>query len=221
MLHTEPTQEMAAAKAGVDVKTARKYLRTRRLPSEQKVEQHWRRRQDGFSDVWPEIAERLSTNPGLEAKKLFAALQREHPERFVDGQLRTLQRRIKHWRASEGPAQEVYFVQEHRAGSFVSPGEEDPDQGRGPRRTDGHSVWLDGISVTDIVSEHGEEEHGASSTDSRGAAHPAGAFDGGAARVRDHETGAGGLAGQGEDGPGDAVWLDGADDGGRVDPGKR
>ncbi len=55
----------------------------------------------------------------------------------------------------------------------------------------------------------------------RSAAHPAGAFDGGAARVRDHETGARGLAGQGEDGPGDAVWLDGADDGGRADPGKR
>ena len=27
------------------------------------------------------------------------------------------------------------------------------------------------------------------------------------------------VPGQGEDGPGDAVWLDGADDGGRADPG--
>lgn len=118
MVNTEPTQEIAAAKAGMDVKTARKYLRTRRLPSERKVERHWRTRPDGFSDVWPEIAERLSTNPGLEAKTLFAALQREYPERFVEGQLRTLQRRIKRWRASEGPAQEVYFVQEHRAGEL-------------------------------------------------------------------------------------------------------
>ena len=56
--------------------------------------------------------------PGLEAKTLFAALQRQYPERFADGQLRTLQRRIKRWRASEGPAQEVYFVQEHRAGEL-------------------------------------------------------------------------------------------------------
>jgi hypothetical protein len=118
MVNTEPTQEIAAAKAGMDVKTARKYLRTRRLPSERKVERHWRTRPDGFSDVWSEIAERLSTNPGLEAKTLFEALQREYPERFVDGQLRTLQRRIKRWRASEGPAQEVYFVQEHRAGEL-------------------------------------------------------------------------------------------------------
>jgi hypothetical protein len=36
----------------------------------------------------------------------------------VDGQLRTLQRRIKRWQASEGPAQEVYFMQEHRAGEL-------------------------------------------------------------------------------------------------------
>jgi hypothetical protein len=114
----EETQAIAAAKAGMDVKTARKYLRARRLPSEMKAERYWRTRQDGFAEVWPEIREQLRANPGLEAKTLFAALQRQHPERFADGQLRTLQRRIKQWRATEGPAQEVYFVQEHRAGEL-------------------------------------------------------------------------------------------------------
>jgi hypothetical protein len=114
----EERQEIAASKAGMDVKTARKYLRARRLPSEMKKERHWRTRHDGFAEVWPEIAAQLSANPGLEAKTLFAALQRQYPERFVDGQLRTLQRRIKRWRATEGPAQEVYFVQEHRAGEL-------------------------------------------------------------------------------------------------------
>ncbi|MGC9159775.1 MAG: IS21 family transposase, partial [Terracidiphilus sp.] len=109
---------MAAAKAGMDVKTARKYLRAQRLPSEMKADRHWRTRQDGFAEVWPEIAERLRANPALEAKTLFAALQRESPERFADGQLRTLQRRVKRWRATEGPAQEVFFVQEHRAGQL-------------------------------------------------------------------------------------------------------
>ena len=118
MSHIEGTKEIAAAKAGMDVKTARKYLRARRLPSELKAERHWRTRQDGFAEVWPEMAAQLSANPGLEARTLFAALQRQHPERFADGQLRTLQRRIKRWRASEGPAQEVYFVQEHRAGEL-------------------------------------------------------------------------------------------------------
>jgi len=116
--NTEDTQEIAASKAGMDVKTARKYLRARRLPSEMKADRHWRTRQDGFSEVWPMIREQIRTNPGLEAKTIFAALQRQYPERFSDGQLRTLQRRIKQWRASEGPAQEVYFVQEHRAGEL-------------------------------------------------------------------------------------------------------
>ena len=116
--NTEKTQEIAASKAGMDVKTARKYLRVRRLPSEMKAERHWRTRKDSFADVWPKIREQLSTNPGLEVKTIFAALQREHPERFADGQLRTLQRKVKHWRATEGPAQEVYFTQEHRAGEL-------------------------------------------------------------------------------------------------------
>jgi hypothetical protein len=120
MLNTEQTQEIAAAKAGMDVKTARKYLKAKRLPSEMKKERHWRTRPDGFEPVWAGIQEQLRTNPGLEAKTLFAALQRQEPERFADGQLRTLQRKIKHWRATEGPAQEVYFVQEHHAGEVCA-----------------------------------------------------------------------------------------------------
>ena len=117
--NTEETQEIAASKAGMDVKTARKYLRARRLPGEMKVERHWRTRKDAFEDVWPEVREQLSANPGLEAQTIFVALQKRYPERFADGQLRTLQRKVKHWRATEGPAQEVYFVQEHRAGRAV------------------------------------------------------------------------------------------------------
>jgi hypothetical protein len=102
----------------MDVKTARKYLRVRRLASELKPERHWRTRKDYFEDVWPEIREQFKTNPGLEAKTIFAALQRKYPERFADGQLRTLQRKVKHWRATEGPAREVYFVQEHHGGEL-------------------------------------------------------------------------------------------------------
>lgn len=64
------------------------------------------------------MREQLSANPGLEAKTTFAALQRKYPERLADGQLRTLQRKVKHWRATEGPAQEVYFTQEHWPGEL-------------------------------------------------------------------------------------------------------
>jgi hypothetical protein len=41
----------------------------------------------------------LDLDDGLEAKTLFEYLQREDPGRFADGQLRTLQRRVKVWRA--------------------------------------------------------------------------------------------------------------------------
>ena len=116
--NTEKSQEIAASKAGMDVKTARKYLRARVLPSELTVGRHWRTHKDEFFDVWPDVKEQLIGNPGLEAKTLFASLQRRHPERFADGQLRTLQRKVKHWRATEGPAQEVYFAQEHRPGEL-------------------------------------------------------------------------------------------------------
>ncbi len=118
MSMTEETQEIAASKAGMDVKTARKYLKARRLPTEMKAARHWRTRPDGFAEVWPEISEQLRINTALEAKTIFEALKRQYPDRFADGQLRTLQRRIKTWHATEGPAQEVYFVQEHRPGEL-------------------------------------------------------------------------------------------------------
>lgn len=109
-------KELAAAKAGMDVKTARKYLADPRLPSEAKPERTWRTRPDAFEEVWDEIREQIETNPGLEAKTIFEALQRKYPGKFADGQLRTLQRHIKRWRATEGPGQEVFFAQQHVPG---------------------------------------------------------------------------------------------------------
>jgi hypothetical protein len=113
---TENTQELAAAKAGMDVKTARKYLKSAKLPSEDKPERDWRTRKDPFERVWNEVQQQLNGNPGLEAKTIFEALQRKHPGEFADGQLRTLQRHIKQWRATEGPGREVFFVQRHVPG---------------------------------------------------------------------------------------------------------
>jgi hypothetical protein len=113
---TEKTQELAAAKAGMDVKTARKYLDDGRLPSERKLERTWRTRSDPFEGVWEEIRQQIEVNPGLEAKTLFEALQRKYPGEFADGQLRTLQRQIKRWRATEGPGREVFFAQKHVPG---------------------------------------------------------------------------------------------------------
>jgi hypothetical protein len=64
------------------------------------------------------VKEKLEINPGLEAKTLFEDLQRRYPGQFADGQLRTLQRRVKVWRALEGPPKEVFFAQVHKPGEL-------------------------------------------------------------------------------------------------------
>ena len=46
--------------------------------------------------------------------------QTEHPGRFADGQVRTLQRRLKQWRALHGPAKEVFFAQVHHPGRLCA-----------------------------------------------------------------------------------------------------
>jgi len=118
--NTARNQEIAAAKAGMDPTTARRYLGLERLPSELKKERQWRTREDPFGEVWSAIQGQIQESPGLEAKTLFEWLQREYPGRFSDGQIRTLQRRIKLWRVTEGPAQEVYFGQKHVPGRLCA-----------------------------------------------------------------------------------------------------
>lgn len=118
LINEEKILAVAAAKAGMDEKTARKWRDLGKLPSEIKPEHGWRTRIDPFEHVWNEIKAKLEVNPGLEAKTLFEDLQRRYPGEFADGQLRTLQRQVKVWRALEGPAKEVIFPQEHMPGKL-------------------------------------------------------------------------------------------------------
>jgi hypothetical protein len=113
---TEQNQEIAAAKAGMDAKTVRKYLRSGEMPSEARTDRNWRTRPDPFAAVWEEIRGLVDANPGLEAKTIFESLQRRNPGQYSEGQLRTLQRRLKHWRGMEGPGKEVFFSQKHIPG---------------------------------------------------------------------------------------------------------
>jgi hypothetical protein len=118
-LGKEASLAFAAAKAGMDRKTARKYRPAARLPSqmaEQAPARAYRTREDPFADVWNEVEGLLEQGPGWEAKTLFEELQRRYPERFAEGQLRSLQRRVKHWRATRGPDKEVFFAQHHVPG---------------------------------------------------------------------------------------------------------
>jgi hypothetical protein len=114
-------KEVAAARVGMDAKSARKYRRLGQLPSEVMcMDRNWRTHPDIFAAVWPELEAKLQLSPGLQAKTLFADLQRRFPGRFADGQLRTLQRRVKTWRAESGPAKEVFFAQVHHPGRLAA-----------------------------------------------------------------------------------------------------
>ena len=58
----------------------------------------------------------LQAIPSLRATTLLEELQRHHPGRYPDRLLRSLQRRVAHWRATEGPERELIFRQEHPPG---------------------------------------------------------------------------------------------------------
>ena len=112
-------QYQAADAAGISSKTARKYLKNGKLPSQCRAEHTWSTRQDPFADDWAFIEQTLiDTKATLEAKTIFEYLQRAYPGKYHNGQLRTLQRRIKAWKALYGPAKEVFFSQYYYPGQW-------------------------------------------------------------------------------------------------------
>ncbi len=118
LLASGRTLTSAAEGAGMHQETARRYRRLGKLPSEVETVRDWRTRDDPFEGVWEEAVEFLEGNAGLEAKTIFEHLQRRYPGRFQDGQVRTFQRRVKTWRATEGPGKEVFFAQVHEPGKL-------------------------------------------------------------------------------------------------------
>jgi len=107
---------IAAMKSGMSEKTARKYIRSGVFPSESKQPRDWTTRQDPFETIWPSVLVLLETHPRIEAKTLFEEIQRRYPGQFEEGQLRTLQRRVKAWRVEYGDSKEVFFEQLHKPG---------------------------------------------------------------------------------------------------------
>ena len=112
------SQQGAAAASGMSVRTARTWQRGR-LPSEKKGKRTWRTRPDPFAGVWAEEVEpllRSDVEGALKATTILEWLDERHPGRFSLSQLRTLQRRLRDWRALSGPDREVFFEQEHPPG---------------------------------------------------------------------------------------------------------
>ncbi|MGO9058572.1 MAG: IS21 family transposase, partial [Candidatus Binataceae bacterium] len=112
------TQEAAAAGAGMSVRSGR-HWQAGPYPSQARKPHLWRTRPDPFAVVFDsDIAPLLAADERrlLEARTLLGEFDRRHPGCFSVSQLRTLQRRIREWRALHGPEQEVYFPQDHPPG---------------------------------------------------------------------------------------------------------
>ena len=110
------SQVASAAKAGISERSARRIEVAQRLPS-QRPQRNWRTREDPLSAVWDsEVIPLLQTDARLNAVTLLEELQRRSPGQWDSGVLRTLQRRIRMWRAQFGAEREVYFAQKHPPG---------------------------------------------------------------------------------------------------------
>ena len=113
------SQELAAAKAGLSVKAGRKYS-VGLLPSQRpKKKRTWRTRPDPLEKDWDSFVVPLlksDKSGSLLRTTILEELKRKWPERYDESHLRTLQRRVRDWRAIEGPSKEVFFEQTHEIG---------------------------------------------------------------------------------------------------------
>ena len=112
------SQQAAAAASGMSERSVRNW-RQGPLPSEKKTSRRQRTRPDPFAGVWAEDIEpllRTDIEGVLSAPTILEWLDGRHPARFGRSHLRTLQRRMRDWRALHGPDREVYFQQEHPPG---------------------------------------------------------------------------------------------------------
>ncbi|MBF0202302.1 MAG: IS21 family transposase, partial [Desulfamplus sp.] len=106
---------VAAAAASISTATAYRIEQDPRLPS-QKQTPRGSRRPDPLADIFDdEIVPLLKAAPGIRAVAIFEEMMRRHPE-LGEGVRRTLERRIRAWRAIHGEEQEVIFRQTHKPG---------------------------------------------------------------------------------------------------------
>lgn len=112
------TMASAAAAAGMSERSGRRWKHGP-LPSEKKRPRTWKTRPDPFASVWSAVIIPLleaDEKRVLEARTIIGELERLHPGEFGEPQLRTLQRRMRDWRAIHGPEREVFFEQVHVPG---------------------------------------------------------------------------------------------------------
>ena len=110
---------MSSIKSGMDRKTGSKYLKGGKSPSERKKPHTWRTRTDPFDDVKDDLCTLLSKADDLQALTIFQHLQEKYPGKFHDGQLRTLERRVKEWKMEQGNSKLLSVPQKHIPGKLM------------------------------------------------------------------------------------------------------
>jgi hypothetical protein len=116
-LRTTRPQATAAAMAGISVATGRRIERDPRPPSSRREPRDYRTRPDPLEGLWDEeVVPMLEAAPALRPITILRELARRHPDRLDDSVRRTLERRIRTWRALHGPEREVMFPQAHVPG---------------------------------------------------------------------------------------------------------
>lgn len=101
------TQDTSAAKAGISPRSGRRIEKNGQTVKKQR---HWKTRKDPFSGIWEaELIPLLEKEPTLTGLTLWEYLDENHPQSFPYSLLRTLQRRVKHWRATQGPNNRLFL----------------------------------------------------------------------------------------------------------------
>ena len=109
------TTAVAAARASISTATAYRIGKDPRLPSQKQTPRE-RRRPDPLADVFDaEVVPMLMAAPGIRSIAIFEEMIRRHPE-LGDGVRRTLERRVRSWRAIHGEERDVIFRQDHMPG---------------------------------------------------------------------------------------------------------
>jgi transposase InsO family protein len=105
----------AAAQAAISLRTAYRIENDPRLPS-QTPRPRSRRRPDPLIAIFDaEIVPLLEASPGLRPIAIFEEMQRRHPE-LPERVRRTMERRIRQWRALNGKDRDVIFRQVQEPG---------------------------------------------------------------------------------------------------------
>jgi hypothetical protein len=114
-LRLSKTLPVAAAQAAISVATAYRFERDPRLPSDKQTPRE-RRRPDPLADIFEaEVVPLLQAAPGIRPVAIFDELRRRHPA-LPRSVRRTLERRVRAWRAVHGQERDVIFRQVHEAG---------------------------------------------------------------------------------------------------------